>query len=106
MAFTVLVTVDVRPERIDDFIAGITTNAVASLRNEPGCLVFDVHRDRATPTRFYFYEVYTDEDAFAVAHRSAPHYVAWQAVARDCLVEGGHQNIFASPIRLGGMGVS
>ena len=64
MAYTVMVTVDVRPDRIDEFLAGITTNAIASLRDEPGCLAFDVHRDLHTPTRFYFYEIYTDENAF------------------------------------------
>ena len=101
MALTIMVTVDVRPDRIDEFIAGITTNAVASLRDEPGCLPFDVHRDHATPTRFYFYEIYTDQDAFAVAHRSSPHYAAWQAVAGECLVEGGHRNAFGVPVHLG-----
>jgi autoinducer 2-degrading protein len=105
MAFTVLVTVDVHPDRIDEFIAGITTNAVASLHDEPGCLAFDVHRDHTNLTRFYFYEVYTDEDAFTVAHRSAPHYTAWQAIARNCLVEGGHRNDFATPIHLGSLDV-
>lgn len=101
MAFTVLVTLDVRPERVDDFLAGIVTNAKASLRDEPGCLAFDVHRDRATPTRFHLYEIYADEDAFLTAHRCAPHYAAWQEVAKECLVSGGHQNTFAIPVHLG-----
>lgn len=101
MAYTVMVTVDVRPDRIDEFLAGITTNAIASLRDEPGCLAFDVHRDLHTATRFYFYEIYTDENAFTGAHRCAPHYAAWQEVARECLVEDGHHNTFALPIHLG-----
>jgi autoinducer 2-degrading protein len=101
MAFTVLVTLDVRPDRIDEFLAGIITNAKASLRDEPGCLVFDVHRNHETPTRFHLYEIYADEDAFYTAHRSAPHYAAWQEVARDCLVEDGLRNDFAVPIHRG-----
>ena len=48
MNFTVIITVDVRPDRIDEFVAGITTNAIASLRDEPGGLAFDVHRDQAS----------------------------------------------------------
>ena len=76
-----IITVDVRPDRIDEFVAGITTNAIASLRDEPGCLAFDVHRDQASGPGSYFYEIYTDEDAFAVAHGSAPHYAVWQAIA-------------------------
>jgi autoinducer 2-degrading protein len=105
MAFTVLVTLDVRPDRIEEFIAGVTANARASLRDEPGCLAFDVHRDHFDTNRFHLYEIYADEDAFTGAHRSAPHYAAWQKIARDCLVEGGHYNIFAFPVHLGSLQV-
>jgi autoinducer 2-degrading protein len=103
MAFTVLVTLDVRPGRIEQFIAGITANAQASLRDEAGCLAFDVHRDHFDTNRFHLYEIYVDEEAFAVAHRSAPHYATWQQVALECLVEDGHYNIFAFPIHLGSL---
>ncbi len=99
--YTLFVTVDVKPDKVDEFLAAITVNAEASLRDEPGCLAFDVHRDIETPTRFYFYEIYTDEDAFTVGHRGAPHYAAWQAVAKDVLVAGSHQNTFATPLHLG-----
>ncbi|MFC9358585.1 putative quinol monooxygenase [Rhodococcus sp. NPDC057014] len=101
MSYTVLVTLDVRPDHVDDFIDGITDNARASLRDEPGCLIFDVHRDNIIPTRFHLYEVYTDEDAFTVVHRSAPHYARWQRVAARCLIDGGHRNTFATPVHLG-----
>lgn len=98
--FTLFVTVDVRDDKIDEFLDAITTNAAASLRDEPGCLVFDVHRDNETPTRFYFYEIYTDEDAFHTGHRGAPHYAAWQDAAKVCLVDGANPT-FATPIHLG-----
>jgi (4S)-4-hydroxy-5-phosphonooxypentane-2,3-dione isomerase len=99
--FTLFVTVDVRPEKIGEFTEAITANATSSLRDEPGCLVFDVHRDIETPTRFYFYEIYTDEEAFTTGHRGAPHYAQWQAIAKDVLVEGSHRATFAETLHLG-----
>lgn len=99
--FTLFVTLDVHEDKLDEFVDAITVNAAASLRDEPGCLVFDVHQDVEVPTRFYLYEVYADEDAFRIAHRGAPHYAKWQAAAKVCVVEGGHRNTFTRPVALG-----
>ncbi len=96
--FTVLGALAVRPERLDDFVEGIRANAAAALRDEPGCLRFDVHQQVADPTRFLLHEIYADEDAFRVAHRSAPHYTAWQQVAERCVVPGSHVNTFCRPL--------
>ena len=95
--FTVMVTLDVIPEKIDEFVEGIHANALASLGDEPGCLRFDVQRDAQNPYRFYFYEIYRDEDAFRVDHRSASHYAAWQQVEAACVVPGSKSNTFALP---------
>ena len=96
--FTVLVGLAVRPERLDDFVAGIRANARASLRDEPGCLRFDVHQQVADPTRFLLHEIYADEAAFHQQHRSAPHYAAWREVADRCVLPGTHVNTFARPL--------
>jgi autoinducer 2-degrading protein len=95
--YTVLVDLTVHPEHIDEFLDGIRTNSRASLRDEPGCLRFDVHRRIDDPNRFMLHEVYVDEDAFRVAHREAPHYALWRQVAARCVVDGGHVNTFATP---------
>ncbi|SNT47322.1 putative quinol monooxygenase [Rhodococcoides kyotonense] len=95
---TVFVRLDVRPEMIDEFISGIEANAHASLHTEPGCLRFDVHRDTADHHRFYFYEIYTDEAAFSVAHRKAPHYASWRETVTRCVVPGSHHNTYAEPV--------
>lgn len=99
--YTLFVTLDVHADKLDEFVDAITANAAASLRDEPGCLAFDVHQDDETPTRFYLYEIYADEDAFRVGHRSAPHYAQWQEAAKVCVIDGSHRNTFARPIRLG-----
>jgi autoinducer 2-degrading protein len=95
--FTVVVNLQVRPDRIDEFLAGIADNARATRTGEPGCLRFDVHRVVDDPHRFVLYEIYTDSDAFYVAHRNAPHYPAWRHVLDTCVVPGTHINTFAAP---------
>ena len=99
--YTLFVTLDVRPGKLDDFVDAITLNAEASLRDELGCLAFDVHQDIENPTRFYLYEIYVDEDAFRITHRGAAHYARWQEAAKECVVDGSHQNTFARPVRIG-----
>ncbi|MEU4427205.1 putative quinol monooxygenase [Actinoplanes sp. NPDC024001] len=94
--FTVIVTLDVRPERVDEFLQGIAVNARASLRDEPGCLRFDVHRVTGVPNRFLLYEIYTDEQAFRQAHRAAPHYADWLTVVDRCVLN--KTNLYATPV--------
>jgi autoinducer 2-degrading protein len=96
--FVVIVNLTVRPNRLDEFVEGIGVNARASLRDEPGCVRFDVLRDAEDPCRFVLYEIYADEDAFYVAHRQAPHYAAWRDVAARCVEPGSHVNTFAVPV--------
>lgn len=86
--FTVHVALDVKPERVDEFLDAIHTNASASVREEVGCEHFDVIRDAEVPTRFYFYEIYRDRHAFEVVHRGAAHYADWLAAEERCLIEG------------------
>ena len=63
----------------------VAMNVAASIRDEPGCLQFDVCSVEGQPYRFIFYELYTDAAAFD-AHKAAPHFSAWRAVADRVLV--------------------
>ena len=96
--YTVLVTLDVRPERLEEFLSGVRANARASLRDEPGCLRFDVHRSVDDPNRFVLHEIYRERDAFTDEHRAATHYAAWREVASRCVRPGGHVNAFLTPV--------
>ena len=96
--FTVLVHLQVRPEALEAFVEGIGVNARASLRDEPGCLRFDVHQQVDDPHRFVLHEIYTDERAFYEAHRSTVHHAGWREVAARCVVPGGHVNTFCRPM--------
>lgn len=43
------------------------------MSTEPGCLVFDVSRDRQDPDLVYLYEVYSDDAAYE-AHTRTAHF--------------------------------
>lgn len=73
--YCLLLKTQLKPGCLDAFMAAMGVNAAASVREEPGCLVFDVLRDRGDPDRVWLYEVYRDEAAFE-AHLQAPHFIA------------------------------
>jgi autoinducer 2-degrading protein len=80
----IMVRLEVRPERLDDFLELVRFNASQS-RKEPGNLRFDVVRSVDNPTRFALYEVYRD-DASIQAHQATPHYAKWRAEIESLLV--------------------
>jgi (4S)-4-hydroxy-5-phosphonooxypentane-2,3-dione isomerase len=43
-------------------------------RKEPGCQMYQVHRHKTDPRRFFIYEQYKDDTALE-AHRAAPHFL-------------------------------
>ena len=63
------VTMTVKPDRIDDFLAAMKTDAEGS-RAEAGCLRFDLleHGEGV----YSFYEVYRDAEAMS-HHKTLPH---------------------------------
>ena len=88
--FSLVVQMEVRPGSREDFLAGMTANAEAAVRDEVGCLRFDLCSVEGEENRFVLYELYTDAEAFA-AHKQAPHFLAWREIADRVLV--GQQNI-------------
>jgi autoinducer 2-degrading protein len=78
----VLVEVHVKPSKLDEFLEVIKHDAVHSEADEPGCLRFDVLRDKDDPMKFFFYEVYRDLAA-QQAHRQTPHYAVWAKFKGD-----------------------
>jgi quinol monooxygenase YgiN len=68
----VAVTYVVLPNREEEAIDLFTKMTEASLQ-EPGCRMYQVHRSRQEPRRFFLYEQYDDEKALE-AHRASPHF--------------------------------
>jgi (4S)-4-hydroxy-5-phosphonooxypentane-2,3-dione isomerase len=83
--FSLLVQMEVRPGRRAEFLAGMAANAEASVRDEPGCLRFDVCSVGSDENRFVLYELYTDAAAFE-AHKASPHFARWRTIAEQVVV--------------------
>ena len=63
----------------------ILENVSSSLRNEPGCLRFDVLEEAGEPCRFTLYEVYRDAADFDARLRSS-HFECFSEAMRDIFV--------------------
>jgi autoinducer 2-degrading protein len=82
--FALVVSLKVKPDLRDKFLAAAEDDSTCSVRDEPGCLRFDVLQDNADPDHFFFYEIYQNEAAVD-AHRQATHYARWSAAATEVL---------------------
>ena len=72
MNFVLAVSVRVKPENVERFMAVLLSNA-REARKEPGCRQFEVLVDTSDPTKMLLFEVYDDEKAFE-AHQQTPHF--------------------------------
>jgi quinol monooxygenase YgiN len=57
----------------EEAVAAILSRFVPQARKEPGVCCFVIHQSRTEPSKFFFYEVFEDEAAFA-AHQQTPHF--------------------------------
>ncbi|MDX6007428.1 putative quinol monooxygenase [Cupriavidus necator] len=69
----ICVTFTVYDAHIESFREAILANASTSLKEENGCLRFDVCQSKDGAT-FFFYEQYVDDQAFDV-HLLSPHFL-------------------------------
>jgi (4S)-4-hydroxy-5-phosphonooxypentane-2,3-dione isomerase len=82
--FALIVEFDIKPDGLDKFKALIAENARDSVKNEPGCLLFDVCQDEANPNRIVLYEIYKDTAAFD-AHREMAHVKKFFGAAKELI---------------------
>ena len=66
----------------EDAVAAILSRFAPRAREEPGVVSFVIHRSRSEPSKFFFYEVFKDDAAFA-AHQLTAHFK--QLIAGEAL---------------------
>ena len=72
----------------DALAALLVEQAAVVRREEPGCLVYRLHRSTKDPALFLFYEMYADDAAFEL-HQKAPHLAAYrERREKEALTEG------------------
>ncbi|WP_048306825.1 putative quinol monooxygenase [Halomonas sp. PR-M31] len=84
--YCIIVRTQLKSGTRERFLEAMLPNAEASVREEPGCHVFDVIEDRDTPELFHLYEVYRDEQALA-DHKQTGHYKASREVVNELIAE-------------------
>ncbi len=57
-------------------VTAIFEKLTAESRKESGCVMYQAHKHKTDPRRFFIYEQYQD-DAALEAHRTAPHFLQW-----------------------------
>lgn len=83
--FAVVVSFQIRPERIEAFLPLVLQNARTSLEQEPGCHQFDVATDAARPNEVFLYELYTDAAAFE-QHLATENFRTFDAAVAEMIV--------------------
>jgi autoinducer 2-degrading protein len=61
----------IRPEHVDAFEQAMKDHVAATRRTEPGCLQFDIAKDKTEPRTYHLYEIYRDDQAMA-DHAQSP----------------------------------
>jgi autoinducer 2-degrading protein len=79
------VSIRVKPECLEAFLAATRANAEAS-RKETGVVRFDVLQQHDDPTRIILNEVYR-EPAGHAAHRETKHFATWRDTVNDMMAE-------------------
>lgn len=90
--FIVHVFIEVKPDRVQDFINVTLQNARESI-NEPGISRFDVLQDQKISNRFVLNEVYrTSEDP--ARHKKTEHYNHWKQSVADMMAAPRTKQIY------------
>ena len=76
----IVVELEIKPTELDNFRAAVKENAAAWVREEPGCLEFNVVFDKDNPTHALVFEVYENAEAVA-AHQTTARFKKYRAEA-------------------------
>lgn len=82
---SLLVTLEIAPDRVNEFISYIKEEAADARSKEPGCRRFEISRAVDRPNVFSLTEAYDDLAALE-AHRQTPHFLLFRQRADGGLI--------------------
>ncbi len=92
---------DVVPGQVDNFLAALKENGVASVK-EPGCREFDIAVSQKDPNHVLIFEVYNDAAA-AQAHRETDHFKKYAATTKDMIAKREVRSFSSIAMNMKGM---
>ena len=84
--FVVIVTFQIIPDHLDEFIDAVKQQAENSLNLETDCHYFDVCQSSNDPNKIILYEHYSDKVAFD-DHLKSTHFEKFDALVSPWIVE-------------------
>ena len=88
--YIIVAAIQIKEGFKERYINGIIENASSAVKDEPGCLRFDVIQDANDANKIWVYEVYNGEAAFQ-AHTQAPHFLKFREASADWREQGEPQ---------------
>jgi quinol monooxygenase YgiN len=85
-AYAIIVDFRLKPGSQAAFRRLVDDNAIASVRDEPGCRRFDVLEPKGENERIVLYEIYDDRAAFD-AHLKTAHFASFNAASAPYVAE-------------------
>ena len=98
--FIAAVEYDVVPGKVDEFLAAVTENGSASVK-EPGCREFDVAVSQTDPNHVFILEVYDNEDA-QKSHVTTDHFKKYKAATTGMTTKRQEQRLWSVAMNLKG----
>jgi quinol monooxygenase YgiN len=94
--FAIYVTINVKPNCMEKFLAACIEEGKASVRDEPDCLRFEILRDKNDPNRVCFMEVFKDEQSLQT-HWETPHFTEmWDTIEDMIDARAGETDLWNS----------
>ncbi len=80
--YVITVLFSIKPAYLDKFLPEMLANAATSLKQEPGCLQFDVCQSTENTNQVYLYEVYQHQQAFD-EHLNSAHFLSFNETTKN-----------------------
>src|SRR4029434_2497680 len=81
--YAIFVTIKIKPGFAEKFKEASLGDAQGSVRDEPGCLRFDMHQRTTDPNTLHLFTVVESKDAPLARNRTAPNYQEWRETGQD-----------------------
>ena len=78
--YSIFVIINVKPEHRETFVKASTVEARGTISGEPGVYQFHMLADETNPNRFYFFEIFRDEEAVKTHWETENFKIWWDTV--------------------------
>lgn len=76
----------IKPDQLEAFTAAVKEEMEAALRLEPGVVAIYAVAEKGDPTKWTFFEMYVDEEAYQI-HRDTPHFQKYFHTTKDMIAD-------------------